>query len=56
MGDEGEWAMVKMVRGKLPIPSFSAEAGNPERPIEKKVTHPPQWDGLKTTFTTNNHF
>jgi hypothetical protein len=30
-GDEGEWAMVKMVRGKLPIPSFSAKAGNPKR-------------------------
>ena len=29
-GDEGEWAMVKMVRGKLPISSFSAKAGNPE--------------------------
>ena len=51
MGDEGEWAMVKMVRGKLPISSFFAKAGNPERPIEKKVTHPPQWDGLRAINT-----
>ena len=34
-GDEGEWAMVKMVRGKLPISSFSAKAGNPERQSAK---------------------
>ena len=37
-GDEGEWAMVKMVRGKLPISSFSAKAGNPER---QSVKHGP---------------
>jgi hypothetical protein len=34
-GDEGEWAMVKMVRGKRPISSFSAKAGNPERQSAK---------------------
>jgi hypothetical protein len=34
-GDEGEWAMVKMVQGKHPIPSFSAKAGNPERQLAK---------------------
>ena len=50
-GDEGEWAMVKMVWGKLPLSSFSAKAGNPERPIEKKVTHPPQGDGLMAINT-----
>jgi len=55
LGDDGA--------GKAPIPSFpflfssfSAKAGNPEIQLEKKATHPPQWDGLKTIFTTNNHF
>jgi len=31
-GDDGEWAKVQ---GKLPIPSFSAKAGNPDRQSAK---------------------
>ena len=52
-----------MVQGKhpslsfpFPIPSFSAKAGNLEIQLEKKATHPPQWDGLRATLTLNNHF
>ena len=68
-GDDGEWATVTkvcwvtMVQGKhpslsfpFPIPSFSAKAGNLEIQLEKKATHPPQWDGLRATLTLNNHF
>ena len=47
-GDDGEWTKVQ---GKLPMPSFSAKAGNPEIQLEKKATHPPQWDGLRAINT-----
>jgi len=47
-GEDGEWAMVKMVREKLPIPSFSAKAGNPERQLAK---HGPPL----CSDTTGNH-
>ena len=56
MGDGDKGLLGDDGAGYAPIPSFSAKAGNPEIQLEKKATHPPQWDGLRATLTLNNHF